>query len=57
VIESTLHLQLLAPDNWQLLRSARLAAMLDSPHAFTSSYTHESRWGEREWRRLFEAAT
>jgi GNAT superfamily N-acetyltransferase len=55
VIES-LRLQLLAPVDWQVLRAARLRALLDSPHAFMSSYARESGWGESEWRRLFDAA-
>jgi ribosomal protein S18 acetylase RimI-like enzyme len=56
VIEATLQLQLLGPNDWQRLRAARLAAMLDSPRAFTSSYARESVWGELDWRRLFDAA-
>jgi ribosomal protein S18 acetylase RimI-like enzyme len=56
VIES-LGLQLLAPADWQVLRQARLEALRDSPHAFTSSYADESMWEEPEWRRVVEAAT
>ncbi len=56
VIES-LELELLAAVDWRVLRAARLAALRDSPHAFTSSYAAESGWGELEWRRLFDAAT
>lgn len=56
-MELTLDLDLLAPTDWRLLRAARLAALLDSPHAFTSSYAHESGWEEPEWRRVFDAAT
>jgi ribosomal protein S18 acetylase RimI-like enzyme len=55
VIE-TLRLQLLAPVDWELLREARLEALLDSPHAFMSSHACESLWAESEWLRLFEAA-
>jgi ribosomal protein S18 acetylase RimI-like enzyme len=57
VIIEALRLQLLPPPNWQMLRAARLAALLDSPHAFTSSYAHESRWEEPEWQRFLDAAT
>ena len=40
-----------------MLRAARLYALLDSPDAFTSSYAHESAWGELEWQRVLNAAT
>jgi ribosomal protein S18 acetylase RimI-like enzyme len=57
MMELTLDLDLLAPADWRVLRAARLRALLDSPRAFTSSYAHESEWGEFEWRRVFDAAT
>ena len=56
-MESTLELDLLTPLNWRVLRAARLYALLDSPCAFTSSYAHESTWGELEWQRVLHAAT
>jgi ribosomal protein S18 acetylase RimI-like enzyme len=56
-MELTLNLDLLAPVDWRVLRAARLQALLDSPHAFTSSYAYESRWEEADWRRSFNAAT
>jgi ribosomal protein S18 acetylase RimI-like enzyme len=56
-MESTLELQFLAPVDWGVLQTARLEALLDSPHAFTSSYAHELGWDEREWRRVFDSAT
>jgi ribosomal protein S18 acetylase RimI-like enzyme len=56
VVES-LQLQLLAPADWRALRAVRLKALLDSPHAFASSYARESGWGEPEWRRQLDAAT
>jgi ribosomal protein S18 acetylase RimI-like enzyme len=56
-MELTLELDLLAPVDWRVLREARLAALLDSPYAVTSTYAHESRWQEREWQRLLDAAT
>jgi ribosomal protein S18 acetylase RimI-like enzyme len=55
--ESSLGLHSLAPVDWQALRAARLQALLDSPHAFTSSYAREWLWSEPEWRRLFDSAT
>jgi ribosomal protein S18 acetylase RimI-like enzyme len=57
MMELTLNLDLLTPADWRVLRAARLAALLDSPQAFTSSYARESVWGEFEWRRVFDAAT
>jgi ribosomal protein S18 acetylase RimI-like enzyme len=56
-MELTLNLDLLAPVEWRVLRAARLQALLDSPHAFTSSYAHEFGWGEPDWRGTFTAAT
>lgn len=56
-MELTLNLDLLAPVDWRALRAARLQALLDSPDAFTSSYAHESRWKESDWRGTFAAAT
>jgi ribosomal protein S18 acetylase RimI-like enzyme len=52
-----LGLCLLTSADWRVLRAARLRALLDSPHAFASSYAHESVWGESEWRRMFIAST
>jgi ribosomal protein S18 acetylase RimI-like enzyme len=57
MMELALNLDLLAPADWRTFRAARLAALLDSPHAFTSSYACESDWSEFEWRRAFDAAT
>jgi ribosomal protein S18 acetylase RimI-like enzyme len=56
VTKSTLDLFLLTPLDWRVLRAARLEALCDSPHAFTSSYVQELGWDEPEWLRLFEAA-
>jgi ribosomal protein S18 acetylase RimI-like enzyme len=55
--QSTFDIDLLTPADWQVLRTARLRALLDSPHAFLSSYAQESSWGELEWRRLFDHST
>jgi GNAT superfamily N-acetyltransferase len=57
MMELTLDMDLLVPADWRVLRAARLNALLDSPRAFTSTYAHESDWGEFEWRRVFDAAT
>jgi ribosomal protein S18 acetylase RimI-like enzyme len=53
---TTLNLYLLTPADWSLLRKARLEALLDSPQAFTSSYTRESIWAELKWRQMLNAA-
>jgi GNAT superfamily N-acetyltransferase len=57
MMELTLDLDMLAPADWRVLRAARLRALLDSPHAFASSYARESDWREFEWRRVFDAST
>jgi GNAT superfamily N-acetyltransferase len=57
MMELTLDLDLLAPAEWRVLRAARLGALLDSPHAFTSSYAREADWSDLEWRRVFDTAT
>jgi ribosomal protein S18 acetylase RimI-like enzyme len=56
-MKSTLELGLLSPLDWRVLRAARLRALVDSPDTLTSSYAHESAWGELEWQRVFDAAT
>jgi ribosomal protein S18 acetylase RimI-like enzyme len=56
-MELTLNLEFLAPVDWRTLRTARLEALLDSPHSFASSYALESAWGELEWLPLFDAST
>lgn len=57
MLQSTLELQSLTPGDWRLLRETRLQALHESPHAFMSTYAHESEWGEAQWRRAFERAT
>jgi ribosomal protein S18 acetylase RimI-like enzyme len=57
MIQSTLDVYLLTPEEWRELRAVRLRALRDSPHAFTSSYVRELLWTELEWRRSFDAAT
>jgi ribosomal protein S18 acetylase RimI-like enzyme len=55
-MQTTQDLQLLTPQNWQLLREARLEALRESPCAFTSSHVYELGWEEAQWRRLFDSA-
>ena len=56
-MEATLELDLRTPLDWRVLRAARLYALLDSPDAFTSSYSRESTWEEPEWQQLLNGAT
>jgi ribosomal protein S18 acetylase RimI-like enzyme len=56
-MHSGLNLRFLRPADWQALRDVRLAALQDSPHAFTSHYALEWRWTETEWRRTFKSST
>jgi ribosomal protein S18 acetylase RimI-like enzyme len=39
-------------DDWQLLRTIRLWALRDAPHAFTADYDHEAGHDEWQWREL-----
>jgi RimJ/RimL family protein N-acetyltransferase len=56
-MHSGLNLRFLRPADWRTLRDVRLAALQDSPHAFTSRYAQERRWTEREWRRTLKSST
>jgi GNAT superfamily N-acetyltransferase len=57
MINAVLDIKLLAPEEWHVLRTIRLRALLDSPGAFMSYYETEARWGEAQWRKRFTAAT
>ncbi|MFI5710957.1 GNAT family N-acetyltransferase [Kribbella sp. NPDC051620] len=48
--------QVLAADDWQLLRDVRLQALKDSPGAYISNYETEASWTEASWRRSFADA-
>jgi ribosomal protein S18 acetylase RimI-like enzyme len=48
---SDLDIVLLGADDWDRYRSVRLAMLLDAPRAFASTFAHESRIPEEEWRR------
>ena len=40
---------ILGPGDWSLLRSLRLLALTDSPHAFLGSLEQESRMNRQDW--------
>jgi GNAT superfamily N-acetyltransferase len=46
----TVSVRPLVPDEWQTLRDLRLAALLDAPYAFASSYESALTRTEQEWR-------
>jgi GNAT superfamily N-acetyltransferase len=45
-----LSIRRLVPDEWQLLRQVRLAALEESPAAFASGFEREAAFGETRWR-------
>ena len=49
-------IRLMLPHEWHLHRDVRLQALLDSPHAFGSSYEMEAKRSNSEWRQMIETA-
>ena len=49
-------IRLMLPHEWHLHRDVRLQALLDSPHAFVSSYEMEAKRSNCEWQQLIETA-
>jgi ribosomal protein S18 acetylase RimI-like enzyme len=48
------HIKQLVPDEWQVLRDMRLAALRESPHSFLSTYEKEKAFDEPKWRAEFD---
>ena len=44
----------ITPDDWQLLRATRLAALKDAPEAFESTYADALGFDEERWRQRAE---
>ena len=44
------------PHEWHLHKEVRLQALLDSPHAFGSSYEVEAKRSNSEWQQVIETA-
>jgi GNAT superfamily N-acetyltransferase len=46
--------RLLSPNEWQVARKTRLAALRDAPESLLPMRPHESSWSERQWRSSWE---
>jgi L-amino acid N-acyltransferase YncA len=55
-VDGRVDVQVLTPAEWRPLRTVRLRALQDSPHAFAATYQDEARWSEAEWRSTFDAS-
>ena len=54
---ATSHIRRIGPDDWQIFREIRLAALQEAPYAFGSTYEGEVAASEESWRhRLTERA-
>ncbi len=53
----TLHIRRIGPDEWQVFRGIRLAALQEAPYAFGSTYEAEVGAGEESWRHRLSERT
>lgn len=56
MINAVLDVKLLKPDEWPVLRTVRLRALQESPHAFMAAHDEEARLSARQWRQRLTAA-
>jgi ribosomal protein S18 acetylase RimI-like enzyme len=56
MINAVLDIKLLDPDEWHVLRTTRLRALEDSPHAFASHFDAEASWSDEQWQQRAAAA-
>jgi hypothetical protein len=45
-----IEIRALTPDDWPIIRDARLLSLADAPHAFTSTYEREAAFDDATWR-------
>ena len=53
-MNSSIHVELIEPNDWERLRSIRLQALTESGHAFGGTFEVESAEDESAWRAKFE---
>ena len=53
----TLHIRRIGPDEWQVFRKIRLAALQEAPYAFGSTYDAERAASEGSWRHRLSERT
>jgi ribosomal protein S18 acetylase RimI-like enzyme len=49
-VRGLVDVRLLSPEEWELARAARLAALRDAPQSFLTTLPSESSWTEDRWR-------
>ena len=49
-------IRLMLPSEWALHREVRLQSLLESPHAFGSTYASEAKRSDDEWQNIIQIA-